>query len=299
MALMVAAAAGCGGGSSAEETRAELRRWASAVDDVCRTTRERIAARGDADDALELESVAARASEDVRAAIERIRDVPIPKGAGPRVRDFLWELAKIEPRLSEMTRATADGTLKEIGAVGLRLADRTKRFQDRAEAAGLRECADTRQFDAVRDAFTAPVYATQLARFEVWFAGALRPWVSYVPATSTDFVRQLRHLHRVVSRAENRLDDLYRYRPHRAVEADVDLGFALDGYEELLEVVADSLHGGRRILTPIGAKRFRRAVAKHQRDVRRAIAKLRTAIGAEPLAVPGARPLREPEKDSA
>src|SRR5687768_14709076 len=33
IALMVAAAAGCGGGASAEETRAELRRWASAVDE--------------------------------------------------------------------------------------------------------------------------------------------------------------------------------------------------------------------------------------------------------------------------
>ena len=299
VALVVAAAAGCGGGSRADETRAELRRWASAVDDVCRTTRERIAARGDADDADELESVAAGASDDVRAAIERIRRVSIPKGAGSRVRDFLAELAKIESRLGAMTRTTADGSLKEIGDLGLLLADRAKRFRDRAEAAGLRECADKRQFDAVLDAFTAPVYATQVARFELWFANALRPWVSYEPATSVDFVRQLRHLNRVVSRAENRLDDLYRYRPNRAVEADGRLGSALDSYEELLEVVADSLDGGRRHLTPVGAKRFRRAVARRQRDVRRAIAELRTAIGAEPLAVPGARPLRETEQDTA
>jgi hypothetical protein len=299
VSLVVAAAAGCGGGSTADETRAELQGWASAVDDVCRTTRERIAARGDADNALELESVAAHGSEDVHAAITRIRDVAIPKGAGPRVRDFLAELTKIESRLGEMTRTTADGSLKEIGDLGLLLADRAKRFQDRAEAAGLRECADKRQFDAVLDAFTAPVYATQVARFEVWFADALRPWLSYEPATSVDFVRQLRRVNGIVSRAEDRLDDLYRYRPNRAVEADNRLGSALDSYEELLEVVADSLDGGRRHLTPVGAKRFRRAVARRQREVRGAIAGLRTAIGAEPLAVPGARPLRETEQDTA
>jgi hypothetical protein len=299
MALMVAAAAGCGGGSSAEETRAELRRWASAVDDVCRTTRERIAARGDAHDALDLDSVAVRASDDVRAAIKRIRRVPISEVARPRVRPFLAELAKIEPRLSEMTRTTADGSLKEIGDLGLLLADATRLFQDRAEAAGLRECADTRQFDAVLNAFTAPVYATQIARFEIWFARALRPLVSYDPPTSADFVRHLSRVSSVFNRAEKRLDDLYVYRPNRAVEAADDLEFALDAYENFLNVVADSLRGGRRVLTPIGVKRFQREVAKHQRELRRAIAKLRTAIAAQPLAVPGAQPPPEPEKDSA
>jgi hypothetical protein len=298
MALLAAAAVGCGG-SSADETRAQVRRWTSAVDEVCRTTRERIVTRGGAEDASGLESMAARARDDVGAAIERIRRVPISETARSRVRPFLAELTKIEPWLSQMTRTTADGSLKEIGDLGLRLADRTKLFQDRAEAVGLRECADPRQFDAVLDAFTAPVYATQIARFEVWFARGLRPWVTYVPATSTDFVRQLRRVNRTVSRAEDRLDDLYRYRPNRAVEADRDLGFALDAYEELFEVVAESLDGGRRVLTPVGARRFRRAVVKRQREIRRAIARLRTAIGAEPLPVPGARPVVEPEKDSA
>ena len=287
MALVVAAAAACGGAPSADETRAQLRRWASAVDEVCRTTREGIAARGGARDALDLDWVARRASDDVRAAIERIRRVPISEAARPRVRPFLAELAKIEPRLSEMTGTTADGSLKEIGDLGLRLADATRLVQDRAEAAGLRECADRRQFDAVLDAFTAPVYATQIARFEVWFARALRPLVSSPPPASADFARYLRRVSGVIERAEERVDDLYVYRPNRAVEAADDLGFALDAYENFLDVVADALHGGRRVLTPIGVRRYRRAVAKHQREVRRAIAQLRTAIGAKPLAVPG------------
>ena len=226
-----------------------------------------------------------RASEDVRAALKRIRGVPISEEARKRVRPFLAELAKIEPRLSEMTRTTDDGSLDEIGDLGLRLADATKRFQDRAEAAGLRECADTRQFDAVLDAFTAPVYATQIARLQTRFARALRSSESYDPSMPVDFVRQLRRVGSVFDRAEKRLDDLYVYRPNRAVEAADDLGFALDAYVNLLDVVADSLDGGRRVLTAVGVRRFRHAVVTHQRDVRRAVVKLRTAIGARPLGV--------------
>jgi hypothetical protein len=94
MALIVAAAGGCGGGGSAEETRAELRRWASAVDDVCRATRERIADRGSARDAVDLHRVAVRAGDDVGAAVERIRRVSISEAARARVRPFLADLAK-------------------------------------------------------------------------------------------------------------------------------------------------------------------------------------------------------------
>jgi len=299
IALLAAAAAGCGGGASAEETRAELRRWASAVDDVCRTTREHIAARGDAHDVLDLDRVAVGASDDVRAAIERIRDVPLSEEARPRVRTFLAELAKIEPQLSHMTRTTDDGTLKELGKLGLRLADATRLFQDRAEAAGLRECADAKQFDAVLDTFTAPVYATRIAQFEVWLARALEPFLSSPPPASADFARYLRRLSDVIERAEERLDDLYEYRPNRAVDAARDLEFALDAYENFLNDVADVLRGGRRVLTPVGVKRFVRESTKLQREVTRASTTLRSAIGAQPLPVPGAQPPLEPEKDAA
>jgi hypothetical protein len=298
IALMVAAAAGCGG-PSAEERRAELRRWASAVDDICRATREDIAARGHARDLLDLHRVAERASDDVHAAIERIRRVPISEAVRPQVRSFLAELAKIEPRLSEMTGTTADGTLKEIGKLGLRLADATRLFQDRAEAVGLRECAHATHFDAVLDAFTAPVYATQVAQFEIWLARALQRVGDYRPPASPDFARHLRRAGSVLERAEERIDDLYGFRPNRATEAADDLGFALDAYENLLNVVAESLRGGRRVLTPVGVRRFNRAVAKRRREVIRAITALRSAIGARPLVAPDAQPQREPQESIA
>jgi hypothetical protein len=292
--LLAVAAAGCGGESSAEDPRAELRRWRSAVDDVCRATRERIAERGDARDALELESVAAQAGDDVRAAIERIRGVPISAEGRRRVRPFLAELAKVEPQLTEMTRTTADGRLNQIGRIGIRLADTTKRLQDRAEAVGLRECADKRQFDAVLDAFTAPVYATKIARFELWLAGALRPFASSPPPMTPAFAGYVERLGRVFDRAEKRLSDLYTFLPNRAVKADNDLGYALRDYESYLETVADSLRGGSRVLTPVGVKEFQREVDRHKRKVKRAFGKLETAIGAQPLVVPDA----EPQQDS-
>jgi hypothetical protein len=289
-ALMVVAAAGCGGGPKREDPAAELRRWRSAVDDVCRATRERIAARGDARDALDLHTVAIEADKDVRAAFERIRAAPLSAENRRRVQPFLAQLDQIEPRLADMTSTTTDGTLNEIGRLGLRLADTTKRFQERAEAAGLRECADKRQFDAVLDAFTAPVYATRVARIERWMIRALRSVKSYPPSMPVEFVRYLRRVSRVYDRAGKRLDHLYDYKPNRAVEAADDVHFALQDHEELLEDVARSLDGGRRVLTPVGVKRFRRATAKQQRKLKRCIVKLHEAIGADPLVRPGSEP---------
>ena len=296
---LVAAAPGCDNGPSAEETRAELRRWVSAVDDVCRATREDIAARGEARDAHDLHRVAESAGDDVRAAIERIRRVPISDEARARVRPFLAELEKIAPRLSEMTRTTADPALNEIGKLGLALADATKLLQLRAEAVGLRECADARQFDAVLNTFTAPVYATQIAQLEVWFARALRRLASAPPPTSPEFARHLRRVSRVFDQAEKRVDDQYDFRPKRADKAADDLELALIAYEDFLTDVADALRGGRRVLTAVGVKEFQRRLAKRDREVRDSIIAVRNAIGARPLAVPGAEPPRAPEQESA
>ena len=295
---LAAAATGCGGGASAEETRAEMRRWTAAVDDVCRATRADIAERGHARDLLELERVAGRASDDVRGAIERIRRVPRPDAARPQVGLFLAELRRAERPLSELTATTADGTLKQIGKLGLRLADATRLVHDRARAAGLRECARAANFDSVLDALTAPVFATQLARFEIWLVRALRPYEAYYPPAAPGFARHLRRLGNILERAEERMDDMYVYRPSR-VESDNDLAFALNGYEDVLNTVADALRGGRRVLTPAGVRYFNREVRKRRREVKRAITALRQEIGAQPLAPPGARPQRPPEQTTA
>jgi hypothetical protein len=291
----IAAATGCGGGPSAEEKRAELRRWASAVDDICRATRKDIAERGHAKDLLDLERVAEGARADARAAVQRIRRVPVSEAVRPRLDAFMAELEKIEPGLSEMTRATADGSLKRIGKVGVRLADATRPFQRRAKAVGVSECAQVTDFDTVLDAFTAPVYATQLARFETWFTQAFRPLASFDAPTSPDFARHLRRAGNVLEQAEERVEDLYDYRPSR-VKSDDDLSMALHRYEDVLNAVADMLRGGRRVLTPVGVKRFDREVGKRRREIRRAITALRKEIGVDPLATPEARPRLEPEQ---
>jgi hypothetical protein len=295
---LAAATTGCGGGSSAEETRAEMRRWAAAVDDVCRATRAGIAERGQAQDLLDLRRVAERASADVRGAVERIRRVPRPDPAHPQVGLFLAELRRIEPPLSRLTATTADGSLKQIGKLGLRLADGTRLVHDRARAAGLRECARAAHFDSVHDALTAPVFATQLARFEIWLARALRPFEGYYPPRSPGFAFYLRGVGNVLERAEERMDDMYEFRPSR-VESDRDLAFALDAFENVLNAVADELRGGRRVLTRLGVRQFNREVRKRRREVDRAITALRREIGAEPLVAPRAPPRRAPEQTTA
>ena len=113
------------------------------------------------------------------------------------------------------------------------------------------------------------------------------------------FVAHLDRVGSVFERAEKRLGDLYVYRPNRAVEAADDLEFALDAFENFLNVVADPLRGGRRVLSPIGVKRFQREVAKHQRKIRDTFAELRSAIGAPPLVVPRAEPPLKAEQDAA
>ena len=148
----------------------------------------------------------------MRAAIARIRRVPISGEARRKVRPFLDELGKVEPRLSDMTRTVAGG--------------------DR-------------------------------------------------------------------SRAEDRLGDLYECRPNRAVDAETNLSEALGSYEQFLELYIYTLRGGNRVLTEAGGRRFRREAVRHAREVRRAFADLRGAIGADPLPGPGAEPPAEPDSSPA
>jgi hypothetical protein len=291
IALVVLAAAGCGGGSKADEPR----RWASAVDDICRETHESLASRGDAQDLRDLHRIAERASEDVRSAVKRIREVPISEETRRRALFFLGELDRIEPQLSEMTRTTAGGRLEQIGRMGIRLADATQRLQRRAESAGLHVCADTRQFDAVLDAFTAPVYATQVAQFERRLDRGLRRLGDYRAPSSPDFASHVRQVATLLENAERHLDDLGDFLPNRAVEAERDLTFALDAYENDLNAVGDVLRGGR-YLTPVGVRQFNRVVAKRRRAVDRALPALRTAIGVDPL---GAKAPLDAEKETA
>jgi hypothetical protein len=117
-----------------------------------------------------------------------------------------------------------------------------------------------------------------------------------VPAPSSPaFAPHVRRVATLLENAERHLDDLGDFLPNRAVEAERDLVFALDAYENDLNAVADVLRGGR-YLTPVGVKQLNRVVAKRRRAVDRALPELRTAIGVEPL---GAKAPLEAEKESA
>jgi hypothetical protein len=147
----------------------------------------------------------------------------------------------------------------------------------------------------VLDAFTAPVYATQVARFERWLDRGQRRLGSFREPSAPDFAPHVRRVATLLENAERRLDDLSDFLPNRGVEAERDLTFALDAFENDLNAVADVLRGGR-YLTPVGVKQFDRVVAKRRRAVNRALPALRTAIGVEPL---GAKAPLDAEKETA
>ena len=99
---------------------------------------------------------------------------------------------------------------------------------------------------------------------------------------SSEFAGHLRRVAAVLEEAERRLDDLYVFRPNRAVEASGDVSFALDMYETYLTDVAESLRGGR-YLTRRGIRQFNRDVRELRRDLDRSLTKLGPAIGAQPF----------------
>jgi hypothetical protein len=67
-------------------------------------------------------------------------------------------------------------------------------------------------------------------------------------------------------------------------------------YETFLGDVADALRGGRRVLTPVGVRHFQRETRKLERDLKDAIAEMRSSIGAK---APGADPPLETEQSAA
>jgi hypothetical protein len=195
------------------------------------------------------------------------------------VQHFLAELDRVEPLLADMTRTVADGEPKQVGRLGNRLADAARSFQDRAGAAGLRACADERQFDAVLDTFVTPVYATQTVQFQLWLSRE----VGRLPTPSaSDFVRGMRRFAAVLDRAERRMEDMYEFRPKRADDAASELEFALEDYASYLDDTADSL-GTTHILTPAGVKQYERDIDELARELDRAQDAHIRAIGAKPL----------------
>jgi hypothetical protein len=284
-AALLAPVAGCGGddGPSAAERRAAHARWVERADEICRDAEQDIVARGAPIDVLDVDRVAVRATQDVRAAVEEIRSLRTPPGASRRVRPLVDELARLEERLASLTRASADADASALLATAHELRGDAGRLYERAHAAGLRECGRSEMAVAVFDAIVAPVFANEAARFNRWFQTSLRRLGRTLPDTPREAARYYARLAALVGRARDRWKVMNT--PDRVQDAALAYDEVLGDVQRLSGEISDELAGGRRF-TLKRAREIERAYMGLDRRERKAMRRVMKVNGARPLALP-------------
>jgi hypothetical protein len=166
--VMAGAVAGCGGDDkpTAAERKAAKDRWVQRVDAACRHANEAIADRGWPADLVDLDRLVVRGIDDVRGAIHTIASARVPEGAGPRPGEFVRDLKALDPELSKLSDASEDLDPHALIRAADGLKPRLAGLQDRAKAAGLRDCLTHDERFFIPDAVRAPVFAEQLARLD-------------------------------------------------------------------------------------------------------------------------------------
>jgi hypothetical protein len=298
--LLIAAvlAAGCGGGGepSAEERRTALAAWAKRADAVCGEARSGIATRGAPVDLIDLDRVAVRAAGDVRAAIGRIRRLPVSEAARPRVRPFLGELERLEPQLGAVTAATKEGDMEALRELALAVRNDTRELQERARDLGLVECGSAEIPASASDALLAPVYATQLAGYETWFVRSFRRLARELPSTRREAAAFYGRAADLAQEAQARVRVLQP--PERASAASSRYEAALAAIEAAAGNVTADLETGRKV-TPAWARAVERRFERLDRRERSAMRRLKVAVGAQAAPVPPADPDAEDETEAA
>ncbi len=142
--LLVVVLAGCGGGGdkdpalSAADRRAELDRWVSRADGVCRKSNEAIADRGWPRTLVELDKAAARAVGDVRAASRAIQGLAPPKGSEERVKPFVASVRELHGLLDRVTETTDAYQPKRLNDLAVDLQTGLQEVEDTSKELGLR-----------------------------------------------------------------------------------------------------------------------------------------------------------------
>jgi hypothetical protein len=282
---LLAPVAGCGDddGPSAAERRAAHARWVERADTICRDVEQDIVARGAPIDVLDVDRVAVRASQDVRAAADEIRSLRTPPGVSRRVRPFVDELGRLEEHLGLLTRASADADMDALADTARALRGDAGRLHDRAGAAGLRDCGRSEMAVVVYDAIVAPVFANHADRFNRWFHTSLRRLSRPLPDTPRETADYYARVEVLVRRARERWTGLLM--PERVREAARAYDQVLDDVERLSGAIADEVDGGRRYSLK-RAREIEREYIRLDRRERRAMRRVMKVTGARPLAVP-------------
>jgi hypothetical protein len=294
--LVAAAAGGCGGDDkpTAAERKAELKRWAQRADAICEETERQIALRGGPLDVIDLDAIAVRAVRDIRGAVARIRRLRVSPEVRPMVRPVLTELERLEPQLTELTRATEDGDMGALVSIAAGLQASGHALGEQARAAGLRRCGREQAAEAASDAIVAPVFATEVEAFETWLVKSVRRVTRRLPRTEAQVAAFYTRVHELLTRAGERWDDLFP--PDRAQDAALAYGRALGRVEWYAGDIAAQIDNGRAV-TPTWARTIQRRFNRLDRAERKAMRKLRRVVGSQPVPVaPGEEPPAESEE---
>lgn len=298
--LLVVALAGCGGGGgdkdpaqSAADRRAELDRWVSRADGVCRKSNEAIAERGWPRTLVELDKAAARAVEDVRAASRAIQGLAPPKGSEERVKPFVASVRELDGLLDRVTETTDAYKPKRLNDLAVDLQTGLQEVEDTSKELGLRECAANDEHTWVPDAMRAPVYAQQLADVDRKLGKRAKAAAEPV-TTPADAAGNLDRLSDIVFSAERLLRELKP--PQWAVEQ-------AGRYSMTLRDLTGVLDEGARVFdSDITFAEYRRYGAKLNRVLRverRRYRQLYKAVGAIPTLRGGKRGGEAPAEDDS
>jgi hypothetical protein len=208
--VMAAAVAGCGGDDepTSAERGAAKNRWIQHVDAACRHANQAIAERGWPADLVDLDRLVVRGIEDVRGAIHAIAREPVPEGAGPHPGQFVRDVKALDPELSKLSDASEDLDPHALVRAADALKPRIAGLQERAEAAGLRDCLSHDERFFIPDAVRAPVFAEQLARLERSLLRRIRA-VNFADASSPgEFARAFERYAEVIDDALDGIDKL-------------------------------------------------------------------------------------------
>jgi hypothetical protein len=264
--VLAAVVAGCGGGESASLTHAE---WAKRADAACKRAGSAIAKRGWAEDLRALQTVSSDAATDVRKAIAEIRRLPVPEGAGARVRPFVAGLGDVEAMLDDLVRASTAVDERDLEAIAMGAGGSLYAVQSSARGAGLRWCLQQGEHRLMQDGIRAPLAAEELARIDRSF-----------PRLTSSSPHALRRLWSQLLDVET---DLAR------IEAPSWARHEMDAYEAAVQAYAVLAHDFKD-RTAAAPSRLGPRFVRASTAVARTHHRLRKALGAAPVGVAEAVP---------
>ena len=164
IAATLAVLSGCGGEDKTKASkpeRAATTDWRGTADGACGRATDALVSRGWANDLKQMRRRLPAVVRDVRTGIGEIRNL-----SGRPDQQFVAAMEALEPRFSELVRASRKLSVRRLDRVITRLEGDLRTLAAAARRAGLRECVQHNQARSIVNVLRAPVAAERLARIE-------------------------------------------------------------------------------------------------------------------------------------